>query len=317
MTFASTSSTTVRLVAPADGRLAFERVEIPSLRSDELSVRISKSLISAGTEIAKLRGLTRCPGTDAEDPLPLGYSAAGVVVAVGSPSVPFIPGDRVSAHAPHASYAAVDPEGVSRLPANVSFEEGAFDTLAALGLHAVRCSQLEVGQSCAVVGFGLVGQLIALCARVAGARHVGILEHRASRRALAARLGFDVAEPSSFDIVFEAAGTPSALRDALALTAPCGRTIVAGSLREPVEVDVYRDVHRKGVTLIGVHGSTQRGENHHWTERENRVAALDFISDRRLPVAALISHRLPAVDASVGFDLIEQRKTHGVILDWD
>lgn len=290
---------------------------MPSPGPNQLCVRVSKSLISAGTELAKVRGLTRRQnGSEERDPLPLGYSAAGVVVSTGSRVSEFVPGDRVSAHAAHATYAIVDADRAAHLPSNVTFEQGTFGTLGAVALHAVRLSGLRVGETCAVVGFGTIGQLIALCARIAGARRVFVAEHRALRRELALQLGFE-APPrhSSFDIVFEAAGTQSALVDAFALTKPCGRTINAGSLREPIEVDVYRDVHRKGITLVGVHGSTQhRGE---WRERDNRAAILDFIADNRLPVGALISHRFAAADAIEAFEVTEHGDACGVILNWE
>ncbi len=311
-----------RLVATGPRRLEFrEDFEVSPPAPGHICIRVERTLISPGTELAKLDGLTGArSGEDwSSNPLPLGYSAAGTVVAVGSHDDPFAVGDRVSASAPHSAFATVKCGQAAALASNVSFEAGTFGTLAALAVHIVRLSALQIGESCAVVGFGLVGQLIALTARLAGARVVAIKEHRDIRVALAQQLGFPLAEQSSaFDVVFESAGTASSLSDALALSVKCGRVIAAGSLREPVSVDVYRDLHAKSVALIGAHGSSQHAVSrvNRWSERENRAAALDFIADGRLPVEKLLTARMPASQALEAFDMLRSRTTNAIALEW-
>lgn len=311
-----------RLVAAGPGVLEFrDDQEIAAPAPGHITIRIERTLISPGTELAKLDGLTGArSGSDwRENPLPLGYSAAGTVVAVGSHDDPFAVGDRVSASAPHAAFATIKCAQAAILPQRVSFDAGTFGTLAALAVHIVRLSGLQLGESCAVVGFGLVGQLIALTARAAGARTVAIAEHRDIRRDLAQRLNFSLAERSgAFDVVFESAGTASSLADALALSVKCGRVVAAGSLRESVSLNVYRDVHAKSVSLIGAHGSSQHAPSriNRWSERENRAAALDFIADGRLPVEQLLTAHLPASQAIDGFEMLRSRKTNAIALDW-
>lgn len=311
-----------RLVAVGPRRLEVrDDYEVAAPTPGHICIRVERTLISPGTELAKLDGLTGARSGDdwSSNPLPLGYSAAGTVVAVGSHDDPFAVGDRVSASAPHSGYATVKCAQAAVLPSHVSFEEGTFGTLAALAVHIVRLSDLQIGESCAVVGFGLVGQLIALTARLAGARIVAIKEHRDIRRSLAQSLGFSLAEQSSaYDVVFESAGTPSSLSDALALSVKCGRVVAAGSLREAVNLDVYRDVHAKSVALIGAHGSSQHTVSrvNRWSERENRAAALDFIADGRLPVERLLTARMHASAALEAFDVLRSRKTNAITLEW-
>lgn len=322
MSFVQAPGAVRRLVATAPGRLEYQDECAPQVpRPGQIGVRIERTLISTGTELAKVAGLTGARNGDdwTSNPLPIGYSAAGTVVAVGSHDDPFSVGERVSLSAPHASYAVVTCVQAASLPENVTLEAGTFGTLGALALHVVRLSGVQIGDVCAVVGFGLIGQLVALTARVAGARQVVIAEHRPQRRQLAAELGFALGGPSqSFDVVFECAGTASSMNDALALVARCGRVVAAGSLREPLTIDVYRDIHAKSVALIGAHGSSQHAPSrvNRWSERENRAAALQYVSDGRLNVLDLVTDRFPAGRAIDAFQLLRAKQAGTVLLDW-
>ncbi len=311
-----------RLVAVGRQRVEFlgdEPLREPG--EGQIALRMQRTLISPGTELAKVAGLTGARAGDdwRSDPLPLGHSAGAVVTGIGPGVDRFAVNDRVSAWAPHATNAIISADRAAVLPSNVSFEEATFGTLLALALHIVHLSQLQLNQCCAVVGFGLIGQLTANAAKIAGARRIVVFEHRQSRRELARELGY-IADPSSdgFEIVYETAGSTSALNDALRVAASSARVIVAGSMRESIEIDVYRHVHLKGLTLIGAHGVTQKvvAGGNRWSELENRAAALDYIADGRAKVERLISHRLAARDGVQGLDLLGQKAGNAVILDW-
>src|ERR1700722_16159886 len=56
------------------------------------------------------------------DPMPLGYSAAGIVLACGAGVEEFKPGDRVAAATPHAAVAAIGHNLCARMPDNGTFE---------------------------------------------------------------------------------------------------------------------------------------------------------------------------------------------------
>ena len=308
-----------RLVATGPNRVAFLRepgVTFPP-GPNEIRVALQRSLISAGTELAKVAGLTgERRGEDwSYNPLPLGYSATCTVTGVG-PCVDRIHvGNLVSAKVPHASRAVVSIDHAWPLPANVTMDEGTFGTLLALALHIVSLSEMKSGQPCAVIGFGIVGQLTAMAASVFGASRVAVYEHRPLRRELACRLGFDLGEPDeTFDLVFEAGGTSSALNDALRFADVCGRVVVAGSVREKVEVDVYRDIHLKGLIVIGAHGSTQ--QLHAGGELANRARGLELIAQGRIDVQALVSHRLCAEEGNRAMKMLDDKVANAIVLDW-
>src|SRR5580704_6303924 len=68
------------------------------------------------------------------DPMPLGYSAAGIVLACGAGVEEFKPGDRVAAAIPHAAVAAIGRNLCALMPDDVTFEQAAYTSIASIGL---------------------------------------------------------------------------------------------------------------------------------------------------------------------------------------
>lgn len=107
-------------------------------------------------------------------PLPLGYSSAGVVVAVGSAVAGFEVGDLVATAGPHAEVAAVAANLVVKVPEGVELEEAAFATIASIGLQGLRLAHPTVGERFVVIGLGLVGLLTVQLLQAQGVRVLGI-----------------------------------------------------------------------------------------------------------------------------------------------
>ena len=70
---------------------------------------------------------------------------------------------------------------VDRVPGNLcvaapglSFEDAAFTTLGSIAMHGVRQADARLGERVAVIGLGLVGQLVGQLLRAAGCEVVGI-----------------------------------------------------------------------------------------------------------------------------------------------
>jgi threonine dehydrogenase-like Zn-dependent dehydrogenase len=191
-----------------DGTIEVLDVPEPSVTPENVLIDIRASLLSAGTERAKVAtgrqsligkarsrpdqvqqvlAKARADGISStlatvrarlEQPSALGYSAAGVVRAVGSTVRGLVPGDRIACgggdYAVHAEVVSVPGNLCVRLPDNVGFSEGAFATVGAIALHAVRQADIRLGERVAVVGLGLVGQLAGRLLRAAGATVVGV-----------------------------------------------------------------------------------------------------------------------------------------------
>jgi predicted dehydrogenase/threonine dehydrogenase-like Zn-dependent dehydrogenase len=205
-----------------DGRIQVLEVPPPALRPHGVVVHTAWSLISAGTERAKLDlgqkslvgkarsrpdqvaqvvakvrrdGLLatyRTVKTRLGELNPIGYSCAGVVTAVGELAGGFKVGDRVACgggdFASHAEVVYVPGTLAVTVPDAVGLDEAAFATVGAVALQGVRQSGVVLGERVAVIGLGLLGQLTAQLLRAAGCEVAG-MDPDASRCALAAGLG--------------------------------------------------------------------------------------------------------------------------------
>ncbi len=191
-----------------DGRISVVEVPPPVLQPHGAIVRTAWSLISAGTEMAKVElgrrslvgkarsrpdqarqvldkvrrdGLLstyRTVMTRLEEASPLGYSAAGVVCEVGELAAGIRVGDRVACggggYANHAEVLYVPQNLCAPVPDDVDLADAAYATVGAIALQGVRLAGLGVGDKVAVIGLGLVGQLAAQLASASGCEVAGI-----------------------------------------------------------------------------------------------------------------------------------------------
>jgi L-iditol 2-dehydrogenase len=333
-----------RVVAYAPRTLEWEIIDLPDTPPPgKLLIATRATLISTGTELANWTGITadrKGMGPDWRDkPLRLGYSLVGTVLAVGAGVQGWSPGTRVSGAGSHASAVVLDAARCVAVPDEVSDATATFGTLGPIALNGVRRADLALGETVAVIGLGLIGQLAGLWARLNGARPVVGVDLIARRRDLAREIGFDAAfdpgddaaarqelarwtDGQGFDAVFESTGHPSALVPALRLAVRDGRVVALGSTRGVIEqFDLYADLHQRGVTLIGAHANThpaQANAANRWTEPANRALTLRCIAVGDLPVQHLISHRVPAEQAPAMFQLLADHRDEamGVVLQW-
>jgi NADPH:quinone reductase-like Zn-dependent oxidoreductase len=109
---------------------------------------------------------------------PLGYSCAGEVVELGQGVNQFSIGDFVACagggYANHAEIVAVPVNLCVKLDKKTDLKKAAYNTLGAIALQGVRQADLRLGETCAVIGLGLLGQLACLMLRASGIQVVGI-----------------------------------------------------------------------------------------------------------------------------------------------
>jgi (R,R)-butanediol dehydrogenase/meso-butanediol dehydrogenase/diacetyl reductase len=141
-----------------------------------------------------------------------------------------------------SEYTTIQSDLVHKLPDNISFEEGAVVEPAAVAVHAVRLSSLNIGDSCAVFGAGPIGLLIIQVARAAGASKivaVDVSEQRLSKalelgathivnptRQITAEVIHDVTDGHGVDVGFEAAGAELSFRETLQSVKPNGEMLI-------------------------------------------------------------------------------------------
>ena len=190
-----------------DGSMDVIEVPSPILQTGSVLVRTAYSLISAGTESSTVKtarkgyigkakerpqqmkqvldtlrtqGITqtyRAVMKKLDAYSPLGYSVAGEVIEVAPDTSGFVPGDLVACGgltASHAEIVAVPVNLCVRLHPDADLKHAAYNTLGAIALQGIRQADVRLGESCAVIGLGLLGQLTCLMLRTSGVRTLGI-----------------------------------------------------------------------------------------------------------------------------------------------
>ena len=114
------------------------------------------------------------------------------------------------------------------------------------------------------------------------------------------------------DVVIEATGAPALVATAFQMAAEKGRVVLLGSTRGASErVNFYRDVHRKGLHVIGAHEITRpQHENSpgYWTQFSEHKVCLELLARGRVDVAPLITHR---------YNWREFPQAYAHLADWD
>jgi predicted dehydrogenase len=346
-----------------DGRSAprVEDVPRPAGRPGHVLVRTTASLVSAGTErsaaafagmslaakavkrpdlvrqvIDKVRrdGLwetQRAVRTRLSVAESLGYSAAGIVLEDGTGLFPA--GTLVACggggHAAHAEVNLVPRNLVAAVPAGVSADDAAFATVGAVALHAVRLGRSGLGDTVAVLGLGLLGQITAQLLRAAGSVVIGLDPLRA-RTDLAASLGCPhvtgdaralerlVRERTGdrgVDAVIVAASAPDSgpVTVATAIARGRARIVVLGETQLHLD---RRPFYEKELRLVVSRSYgpgrydpdyEERGIDYpyeyvRWTLRRNLEAFLGLVP--LLHLGPLVSHRFEIADAGRAYDLL-------------
>ncbi|WP_417615557.1 bi-domain-containing oxidoreductase [Oceanisphaera sp.] len=283
-------------------------------------------------------------------PSPLGYSCAGTVVAAGGLVEGLQPGDRVACggadYANHADFVAVPKNLVVKVPDNVSDEEAAFTTVGSIALQGVRLAEPKLGETFLVVGLGLLGQIAVQLLRANGCTVIGtdldaaLVKRAEGFGAITVPPGGDVAglchaktAGHGVDGVLVCAGSSSnaIIEMCGEVTREKGRVVVVGAVR----MDIPReDFFKKEISVVisrsygpGRYDPfyEENGNDYplgyvRFTEQRNMSTFLELISQGKVDVKSLITHRYPVDDAAVAYQLIEGNKTDpylGIVLQYN
>ena len=263
----------------------------------------------------------------------LGYSGAGVVADRHSTVTDLEIGDRVAYGGEgtgHGETIAVGRNLVAKVPDDVAFEHACFATLGSIAMNAARTAGVGLGDVVAVIGLGLVGQLVAQLVRLQGGVVVAI-DLKPERVALAGELGADlgvaggaVREQVSAltggrgaDCVIVAAASKSAApaRQALDICRDRGRIVVVGA----VELEFpWNEMYLKEIQLFMSRaygpGSydplyEKQGRDYpfayvRWTENRNMEEFLRLVSAGRVRLQPMITHQFPLEEAAQAYQTI-------------
>ncbi len=365
-----------------DGVVSVIEAPPPRLAPGMVLVRNHFSLISAGTEggtvsaarksligkarerpqqvrrvleIFKQQGLTqtyRAVMKKLDAYSPLGYSSAGEVVEAGSKVLGFSVGDLVACagtgYANHAEIVAVPARLCVKLPAGADLSLAAYNTLGAIALQGIRQADLRLGETCVVIGLGLLGQLTGLMLRASGIKVVG-LDINPRIVDVAARHCADLAchseTPGLSEIVAEF--TDGVGADAVIITAAThslqpinlagqllrtrGTVVIVGAV--PTGFDREPHFYRKELALkmSCSYGPGRYDPNYEekgldypvgyvrWTENRNMQVFQSLVHSGRIDLSYLTTHRFRLDEAPAAYDLILNRNEDvlGILLEYE
>jgi 2-desacetyl-2-hydroxyethyl bacteriochlorophyllide A dehydrogenase len=329
-----------RTVFTAPMQVVLERQELPAPGPGQVLLRTERTLISTGTELTALTG-DFPPNSRWADyiryPFDAGYSSAGTILEIGEGVEPWRRGDRVASAARHATHALMPAARLWPVPDAVDSEAASFATLAEIVMGGLRRSRLTFGESAAIVGAGLLGQLAVHFCRAAGAWPVIAIDAAGQRLPTARAMGAthclnvaaDAARPEierltrgrMADVVFEVTGSPLAIPGTVRLARPLGRVVLLGSPRGPTTIDLHDEAHTLGLEIIGAHNSTHpQVETPHnpWTIARHVELYFDWQAAGRIDVRPLITHRFPWRRTPEAYHMLLEDRTRalGVVLDW-
>lgn len=318
-------------------------VECPAPKENEVTVRIEYSAISSGTEKANFIG-QRSATNQAEDaitvfPRTVGYSAAGIVTAIGEGVTDISVGDRVHVfRGHHQKNVTINKNNVIKLPDEVSLEEASMAFISIFPLAAIRKCHLEIGESALVMGLGILGIFAVEELRAAGAYPVIAVDPIAERRELALKMGADYAlDPTDENFVknvkelsgggvnvcIEVTGLGIGLIQALECMKKMGRVSLLGCTRSSkFEIDYYAKVHGRGISLIGAHTNMRpdfESSAGLWTDVDDLKAIVNLIKGKRLNFKDIVSEIHSPADANEVFNRLASDKNFpvGVLFDWN
>src|SRR6267378_1019772 len=329
-----------------NGTTELAEVPYPLAKRGHLLIRTRRTLISAGTERMlvdfgkaglvekawqqpdKVRMVLDKIGTDGllptieavrnklDQPRPVGYCNAGVVVEVGEGVIGFKAGDRVASNGRHAEMVCVPSNLCAKIPDTVPDVASAFTVLGAIALHGIRLLQPTLGEAFAVIGLGLVGLMTVQLLRAQGCRVLGVDFDR-NRLALARQFGAETVE-------LEAEGDPIAAAMTFSMGGVVDGVLIAASTQssDPVRQAARMCRKRGRIILVGVTGLElsradfyekeltfqvscsygpgrydpeyeEKGRDYpigfvRWTEQRNFEAVLDLMASGALDVKRLV-----------------------------
>ena len=315
-----------RLFASPGPTLEIREIELPEPGPGQVLVGVTHSYVSAGSEMNFFR--INPPGSKAEA-RPLGYMTVGRIEYVGDGVSTFKVGDRVLTAGFHGDTHLVDlhDQGhtdwyIEPLDDAIPDRTAGFVILGDVALHGVRRAQLQIDESVAVFGAGLIGQLTIQFARMSGAYPI-IAVDLFDRRLEQARVSGathvvnaretdpvqairDITGGAGAETLFHCTPTPSVLQTLLRAAAERGTIVLSGSAPGIAEIGLQVELLRRELTILANYESGLTAPHPYWpwTRQRNRRACLRMLKSGELKLDHLVSHVVPAEQAQAMFEMM-------------
>jgi predicted dehydrogenase len=356
-----------------NGEILQKELPLPSVKPGHLIIETSKSLVSLGTEKMlldfgkagwinkarqqpeKVKQVLQKIKTDGvgptvkavtnklNQPMPIGYSNVGTVLDLAMDVKGFKKGDRVVSNGYHAEVVCVPYNLCACIPDNVDNVTAAFTVVSAIALQGIRLIKPTLGESIAVIGLGLIGQLTCQILRANGCRVIGF-DYNETKVRLATKHGVEAWNLSN-DV--------DSVKAAYAFSGSNGvdGVVITASTKSNLPIEQAPEMCRKRgrVVLVGVvglklnrssfynkeisfqvscsygpgrydMGYEQKGFDYpigyvRWTEQRNFQAVLQLMSEGKIVVEELVSEM---VDFKKSTEVYQKANedTLGIIFDY-
>jgi 2-desacetyl-2-hydroxyethyl bacteriochlorophyllide A dehydrogenase len=288
------------LVLEKYNQLVYKDVPEPIIKSDEVLVRV-KACGICGSDVHGMDGSTgrRIP------PMIMGHEASGVIMQTGSGVRAWKSGDRVTFDSTvyplndwfalegmynlsdnrevlgvspgeykrdgaFAEFIAIPQHILYRIPEKVSFEQAAMVEAVAVALHSINIAGVRTGNTCVVVGVGMIGIFIVKLLKISGASEVIAIDIETKQLEKAKKAGVDhtflsteenlgektyaLTKMRGADISFEAVGKSETVNIAIDILRKGGKTVLVGntspSINFPLQKVVTRELQVLGSCAI-------------------------------------------------------------------
>jgi len=282
-----------------------------------------------------------------QPPIVMGHEAAGEVVQTGGAVTSFKKGDRVTfdstiycgecfycrngmanlcdnrmvlgvscgeyrRHGAFAQYVVIPERIVVPLPSDLSFEEAACTEPVAVAAHAVRMTPIALNDTVAVVGSGLIGNLVIQILKNSGSGRIIALDTDPSRREFAKSFGLDaVLDPADPDLdkkikelssgrgvdrVIEAVGATEPIKTAVSIVRKGGSVTLVGNVSPAVEIPLQAVVSRQ----INLQGSCAISGEY--------PIALNLMARRKINVKSILSATAPLSEGEAWMNKLYRRE---------
>ncbi|MGI8483149.1 MAG: zinc-dependent alcohol dehydrogenase [Thermomicrobiales bacterium] len=210
----------------------------------------------------------------------------------------------------YAECMAVPARDILVLDDSVTLEEGVLllDTIGT-SWHALRMANVQSSSNVLIIGCGPLGLGAVAGAIAFGAANVYACDLVDYRRQAAADLGAvavtpqEMAQLEAIDVIVEAAGTPVTLMQAIRMVAPQGRVVMLGEIWKPWTFEPDADTMLKDYSLI----------RSWYFPIEEFAENQQYVIDKKIDTAKLISHTMPLDDLQAAFQLFFSGQTRKVL----
>lgn len=305
---------------------------------EDILIQTSASIISAGTELSIWAGL------ESWAPLPNtpGYGSVGKVLEVGNAVENIVAGDMIFTHGPHQRI-ALAKNYAQKLPEGLDPKIAVLTRMAGVSITAVMASETKIGDTVAVCGLGLVGNLAAQLFSLSGCNVIGIDVSPARLEGMK-KCGIETVLDGKGDVSEElkkltggrgvhafvdATGLPAVIESSIDSIAPGGECILLGTPRGEFQGDMVpllRSIHlaNQNIKMKGAHEwlfprYRSQTKDSQISIEQNNEKLLRLFAEDKLITEPILTHVLSPEEAPSAYYGLRNRDESylGVVISWD